>query len=324
MVTLLGAVPVRAQAVEICGIDGSEVPAACLPLQNSCPIFQTCVINQQLRNEDIPNVQLRDTVLMPLQAEPGSEDAGTVNATPGQPIIVANASNPLVSGACRRDVERGLVMDVARDRDLSSVRAQQFLRAHLEEMHSAWAARGWQSLQPAEVFAHVAECKEFCGPLVTQLAQCHIWAVSESPVKTLFTFEVRHHEWSHVLRQHPATLATIVDELHLHPAARAAVIGRASRDGDEQFNQRLSYLRAQSVRSRLLENGIDGDRISLIWLGEQPPRIGSGVAEAYGLTDLYRNLGSERQVLINRSVMAVVYHPEGLRQVHHLDATGAR
>jgi len=296
-----------ALGAEICGIPAADVPANCLSFQDTCPVLQTCVINQQLRNEDIPNARLRETVLVPLDEDRDSRDQATVTATPEQPITVASRDNPLVSDACRRDVARSLEEELVRGSSMSAGRARQMLRSHLEDMRSTWAERGWEQLRPAEVFAHVAECREFCGPLITQLAQCHIWAVSASPAKTLLTFEVRRHEWSEVYHQHPLDLQAIVGRLEAEPGARAAVIGRASRDGNERFNQHLSYLRSHTVRSRLLEAGVDADRISLIWLGEQPPRIGSGVADAYGLSELYRSLGDERGMRINRSVMVVVY-----------------
>jgi len=306
-----------AGAAEICGIDAGDVPANCLTFQNSCPVLQTCVINQQLRNEDIPNARLRDTVLVPLDDGPESQDAATVSATPEQPITVGSADNPLVSDACRRDVVRSLEEELVRGSSMSATRARQMLRSHLEDMRSTWAERGWEQLRPAEVFAHVAECREFCGPLITQLAQCHVWAVSASPAKTLLTFEVRRHEWSQVYHQHPLGIESVVERLKARPDSRVAVIGRASRDGNERFNQHLSYLRSHTVRGRLIDAGVEAERISLIWLGEQPPRIGSGVADAYGLSELYRSLGSERLLRINRSVMVVVYASEGLRHAHH-------
>ncbi len=54
----------------------------------------------------------------------------------------------------------------------------------------------------------------------------------------------------------------VFDMMHHHQELRFSVEGHTDSDGDAQWNQRLSQERAESVVRRLVEMGIDADRLT--------------------------------------------------------------
>jgi outer membrane protein OmpA-like peptidoglycan-associated protein len=80
-------------------------------------------------------------------------------------------------------------------------------------------------------------------------------------------FELGSH---HIPRAGVRALAAAYE--HLGGAARISVVGHADASGPDEFNERLSKVRAESVATKLTELGIDGTRIELGWYGERRPR----------------------------------------------------
>jgi outer membrane protein OmpA-like peptidoglycan-associated protein len=52
--------------------------------------------------------------------------------------------------------------------------------------------------------------------------------------------------------------------------------GHADRQGNAQYNQRLSLKRAEKVKAWLLKNGISADRITVEAYGETKPHVNTG------------------------------------------------
>ena len=94
------------------------------------------------------------------------------------------------------------------------------------------------------------------------------------------------------------------EEISRGDGARVLLIGRGSRLGDRDHNRRLSRLRAEAVRDRLVALGATPDRVQLLWFGWEPPQIGPEVARAYNLTDAWLLHGEHA---LTQSVMVVVY-----------------
>ena len=65
-----------------------------------------------------------------------------------------------------------------------------------------------------------------------------------------------------------AEIKTILDQ---NPDGRIIIQGHASIDGSEDYNQKLSLKRAESVRDRLVELGADAARLEVIGMGSSKP-----------------------------------------------------
>jgi outer membrane protein OmpA-like peptidoglycan-associated protein len=61
-----------------------------------------------------------------------------------------------------------------------------------------------------------------------------------------------------------------------HPDLRILVGGHADRNGDAQYNWRLSLQRAKNVKMWLLQNGISAGRINVAAYGETKPHVNIG------------------------------------------------
>ena len=111
------------------------------------------------------------------------------------------------------------------------------------------------------------------------------------------------------LRYDDGVLARVAERMRKRPAAKVALIGRASRIGDLRYNRRLSARRSLAVRDRLLALGVPADRIKTMWFGWEPPQIQAEIAAEYGFATLFAEQGEER---MNQSVLAVLYEPEAV------------
>jgi outer membrane protein OmpA-like peptidoglycan-associated protein len=76
---------------------------------------------------------------------------------------------------------------------------------------------------------------------------------------------------STLLREHFATLNSIVDYLVLHPARRVRISGHTDNTGSEQHNLTLSKKRADVVAEYLVNNGVAIDRVETFGLGSAKP-----------------------------------------------------
>ena len=305
---LIGSVS-PAWAERICNVAADSIPETCKRFERSCPVLQSCVMDWVLRNEDIADFDIGTLALQPLNEEPGSADENTVYANPTSPVVIPQS--PMIPQACRDDVMQALTENFAAKRSLPFAGAEERIQKHMRAMHTQWAAKGW-ALEPTEVFAHLHHCRDVCGDMIARLSQCHIWAVSNAPLKSLVTFEVNQHAPAHIREAYPFALGQFARSVKHHNRDsrrpyHVAVIGRASRDGNAEHNYDLSYKRAHTVRRLLMEQGVRSEHLRLIWLGEQPPQIHEAMVEGYELSAFYKTLGAERELRINRSVLVVAY-----------------
>lgn len=299
----------NSSAAQLCSLRVDAIPEQCKRFERSCPVLQSCVMDWVLRNEDIADFDIGTLALQPLDERAGSPDENTVYAEPAKPVVIEQS--PIIPQACREDVMQAVTENFAAKRSLPFAGAEQRIQKHMRKMHKEWSEKGW-SLEPTEVFAHLHHCRDVCGDMIARLAQCHIWAVSNAPLKSLVTFDVNRYRPEAIREAYPFSLGhfarSVVDnnESRRRPY-HVAVIGRASRDGSAEHNYDLSYKRAHTVRAMLIERGLPSDSVRLIWLGEQPPQIHPAMVEGYELSAFYKTLGPQRALRVNRSVLVVAY-----------------
>lgn len=73
-------------------------------------------------------------------------------------------------------------------------------------------------------------------------------------------------------------IARIASVLSRYPDTRIQVAGHTDRKGSEQYNQRLSWQRAEAVKNALVQHGVNPARIQIRGFGESQP-ISSNYAQ---------------------------------------------
>ena len=68
-----------------------------------------------------------------------------------------------------------------------------------------------------------------------------------------------------------AEIARVATVLNNYPQTTLRVEGHTDTKGSEDYNQKLSEKRAESVKNALVQQGVDGRRISTIGYGESQP-----------------------------------------------------
>ena len=237
--------------------------------------------------------------LVPYANDPSLDSLSVAN--PGEydfDLVVLGDNNPIISDECYKLVLRHAAKRVMVDNPELSITDAMKLgvrHVHEERDHAREHGRTYR-----EFFQHVAQCDQWCQPLVVGLEKCHIEAVAElDPWAVFFDFN------SDVIRpEAEVTFTSVVKKLEENTEGKVLLIGRASRNGDKIYNRGLSYRRALAVRYTLLNLGVNPERIQLLWFGWEPPQISERVASAYGIGDVHA-LGGEFSA--NQSVVIVVY-----------------
>lgn len=87
------------------------------------------------------------------------------------------------------------------------------------------------------------------------------------------TLEDIHFEFNSAILTPAArqSLQRVVRSLRNQPGSRVEIAGHTDSLGNDNYNLKLSQQRANSVRSYLVRNGIDGSRLSAKGYGEQQP-----------------------------------------------------
>ena len=251
-----------------------------------------------------------------IEGRPGGSDlvefpGGADRPSWFEALVVTDAANPLLEEDCKKQALQLSVASLREAKGLDSdEEALRVATAHVREHVDFVKSHG---ISYAGYLRSVAECRGFCGPLVTHLIQCQILSVARSTHGVLLfdfdSFDVDQRYVDGMLQQMQSQLAA-------DPSRRAVLIGRASKIGDLRYNRRLAALRALAVRDRLLELDVDPEQISTMWFGWEPPQITASVADEYGLRDLFDREGMQR---MNQSVVAVVYG-----EARELPTSGAR
>ena len=73
-------------------------------------------------------------------------------------------------------------------------------------------------------------------------------------------------------KQDRAELKKLIQELGNSSYHEITITGHTDHDASDEYNQQLSNRRAQQVRTFLGENGIQENRISMNWYGENKPK----------------------------------------------------
>lgn len=78
-------------------------------------------------------------------------------------------------------------------------------------------------------------------------------------------------------------LDQIAVELLADPAVKVTLSGYADSKGDKAFNMPLSQKRAEAVKAYLVKKGVDKERISVLFFGEDFPKAPSNTAEGLAI-----------------------------------------
>jgi OmpA-OmpF porin, OOP family len=76
-----------------------------------------------------------------------------------------------------------------------------------------------------------------------------------------------------------ATLTRVSDYMSQYPRTRLRVDGHTDSQGSAELNQRLSFMRAESVTQALIQRGISADRIEAVGYGPEMPVATNATAE---------------------------------------------
>ncbi len=152
------------------------------------------------------------------------------------------------------------------------------------QINSAKRSIGKQSLD--NWYQELSECGTVCAQIVVRMMAKHFEAVSNLPhFFVMFKTGSNSIDYSY-----NGFLEQIGNYLRTDPNLNVLVIGRASRIGDRAFNRELSRKRADSIKYKLMERNVAPERISIVYLGYEPPQISKNVIELYQLNNPMVNL----------------------------------
>jgi hypothetical protein len=217
-------------------------------------------------------------------------------------LQVAQVSDPLLTEDCRRDAVL---------RALEVTGKTEMIRAHATESTRHWdaALEGTRPIQLSDYLAHLAECKDFCRPLMGLLLRCHVDAMRASPHLIVF-FDVDQPRlgigYRSVLsrdsREDIAIFATEMSrqgrDLSLY--ARASILGPG-----ESFahNRGLTSRRGSAVESALRDAGFRGQIVQRP-VGWEPPRLAvREIADYFGFESQWSQLSNPQHM--DQSVVVV-------------------
>jgi outer membrane protein OmpA-like peptidoglycan-associated protein len=216
-----------------------------------------------------------------------------------QALVVTHEENPLLEEECKKKAFSVSVETLRRAHGFTtSEEALSAATAHMRERQDY--ARS-HDVSYADYLSHLAECKAFCGPVVAHLIECQVLSVSRNP-HGIVLFDLGSDEVD--TRYSEGVLEKVSALLEHDEGRKIALVGRASRIGDLEYNRRLSARRALAVRDELIANDVGSERIKTMWLGWEPPQIGSWIAAEYGIENVLADAG---ELGVNQSVMVVVY-----------------
>jgi len=235
----------------------------------------------------------------------------------GQPALYSvlaatKADNPLLTRQCRRQAAEFSVAKLQRSLGLAGEGEGAVIGAaaeHIQRHVETIAGMGGQ-VDFSQYLRMIAECREFCAPLVAHLVRCHTLSVARHD-HGIVLFEYDRYDLDPRYVRPSGLLARVAEALRADPERRVLLVGRASKIGDLRYNRRLSGQRALAVRDALMEQGIAGDWIQTTWFGWEPPQITAAMAREYGLQHLYGRFGPAK---LNQSVVVVLYSPSPDRE----------
>jgi len=307
MLTGLWSGAVQAGEPEKQGENNAEDPAAEARQQDmEAAIYETWKkILPKMKKETAPRPGADVNVPEPKQIA-GAQHIPTLTMDPENPIAVMSVDNPMVNANCRAEVEELHRQSYARLKNIGNQEAEAEIRHHYEELRGMLEKKS--DLTPADVFRHVASCKEFCFPREVFLTSCHINAVANSARRELVLFGFNEAD---IPQQYADTIRSVAATVNDSPEEKVLLVGRASYPGPDDYNVALSQRRTASVVSMLQDDGVSVDRITTMTIGEYAPKLGDTVLSIYGMGEVMDSIDGdsqeERLQQLNQSVLVVVY-----------------
>jgi len=252
--------------------------------------------------------------------DPVSVDSTTANQPALYSVLTATKDdNPLLTRRCKREAAEFSVDRLAESLGLESgaesvKAAARHIQGHIDDIE-----RMGGDISYSQYLRTIANCEEFCAPLVAHLLQCHTLSVARlDHGVVLFDFD-RHRVDAGYLGE-AGLLTRVAEMLRSDPGLKVFLVGRASKIGNLRYNRRLSAQRTLEVRDALTARGIGEERIETSWFGWEPPQLTAAMAREYGLGGLYERVG---RASLNQSVMVILYPGEPGIDAHDHSASGS-
>jgi OOP family OmpA-OmpF porin len=87
------------------------------------------------------------------------------------------------------------------------------------------------------------------------------------------------HDSSKIKAGNEAIFANALDVLKQNPALTIEIQGHTDSDGTEEYNQKLSERRANAVKQKLVDNGVNPARLTTKGFGELNPAASNATEE---------------------------------------------
>lgn len=257
-----------------------------------------------------------------VQDRPGGEDLVQFKkSAAGKPrlfevLSATSESNPLLDEQCKTQAMQFSVEALQRamgleNKDAALREAAAHIQKHLDDIKNMGS-----KISYSQYLKTIADCRTFCAPLVANLVQCHVLAVSRHD-HGIILFEINRYDLQPPFSGPDGLIERVAARLRGSADKHVLVIGRASQIGDLRYNRRLSGLRALAVKDGLVNAGVPAERIETTWFGWEPPQIDSPIAQLYGLQDLFGRVGA---LAINQSVVMVLYDAPGAAPIARREA----
>ena len=113
-----------------------------------------------------------------------------------------------------------------------------------------------------------------------QIPGVEVTRPAENEIAVNLTNDILFDYNSYALRgESKSTLQNLADNFRKYPEEQISVEGHADNVGSDEFNQRLSEQRADSVRNYLVDQGVNGTRIVSTGYGETRPKASNDTPE---------------------------------------------
>jgi len=113
-----------------------------------------------------------------------------------------------------------------------------------------------------------------------QIPGVEVTRPAENEIAINLTNDILFDYNSYALRQESkSTLQNLADNFRKYPEERISVEGHTDAVGSDEYNQRLSEQRADSVRNYLVDQGVNGQNVTSIGYGETRPKASNDTPE---------------------------------------------
>jgi outer membrane protein OmpA-like peptidoglycan-associated protein len=113
-----------------------------------------------------------------------------------------------------------------------------------------------------------------------QIPGVEVTRPSENEIEINLTNDILFDYNSYALRQESkATLQNLADNFRKYPDEQISVEGHTDAIGTHESNQRLSEQRADGVRNYLVDQGVNGQRVTSVGFGETRPKASNDTPE---------------------------------------------